>query len=312
VPSTYAELKWGANVETNTTFETDSNGTTENYYTNDGRVEVVVEAETKNDSGYFVGGKGCFEIGVNGSVGACDAFFKLGNASYTLKVGSWEAEGLFSKGQDIYVAGTGAAWWYEANTVRGRGVDGMGVIFNAGENLTFDVKFGFDNDGDENLIGVRPVVKFSSGNFTVKAGGEYALINPFDTDSDVEYTIFGAAIDVSVTMGNITIGGTGTYGKEEWTDVDADTGVSTDGDETTMTDTAYINVKMGDNTLGLGAGFTQQDEEDVNEMYAFASYAMPLPVEGAWVKFGASFASGDNGSEDLTSFGGRVRFFYGF
>lgn len=314
VPYAYAELNWGANVETNTTFETDADGVTLNNFNNDGRVEIAVSAEKKNDSGFFVSGKGCFEVKMGG-LGECDVWFAMGNPSYTFKVGHWEAEGLFSKGQDIFVAGTGAAGWYEANKARGRGPDGMGVVFNAGS-MTVDVKMSYDNDGTNNQLGVRPVIKFSSGSFTVKAGGEYLMQSPFDTDSDEEDNWFGGSVDLSPSLGNITIGGSSTYGKNEQTTVTVDdvTGVSTttDTEETYMSDTGYINVKMGDATLGVGAGYTMQDEADTNEMYVFASYAMPLPVEGAWIKFGASFASGDNGSEDLTSMGGRIRFFYGF
>jgi hypothetical protein len=315
-PQAFAEMSIGANVETNTTFEAHSNGTDETIYNNDGRVEVVIEAKAENDNGMFAGGKGCFEAQVNGGMGVCDVMFMLGNPSFTLKVGRYEDEGLFSKGQDIYVAGTGASQWYEANKVRGRDVDAMGVSFAMGENMTFITRLGYDNDNGMNELGVRPLIKMSAGTLSIKAGGEYLIMKPFDSDADDEETWFGGAVDIALNMGNITIGGTGTYGKNEVTTVVVDdmTGVSStvDSEETIMSDTVYVTVAMGDNSLGLGAGYTMEDEADTNEMFGFVSYAMALPVDGAAVKFGASFAQGDDGVDEPTAFGARVRFWYAF
>jgi len=315
-PQAFAEQSLSANIETNTTFESHSNGTDETIYINDGRVEVVIQATTENSDGMFAGGKGCFEVQVNGGIGVCDVVFMLGNPSFTLKVGRYEDEGLFSKGQDIYVAGTGASQWYEANKVRGRDVDALGVIFNMGENMTFGTRLGYDNDNDLNELGVRPYIIVSSGALKIKAGGEYLIMKPFDTDADDEETWFGGAVDISMNLGNITIGGTATYGKNEVTTVVVDdmTGASStvDSEETVMSDTIYATIAMGDNSLGLGAGYTMEDEADTNEMFGFVSYAMPLPVDGAAVKFGASFASGDDGVDEPTAFGARVRFWYEF
>ena len=115
----------------------------------------------------------------------------------------------------------------------------------------------------------------------------------------------------------VTIGGSATYGKNEVTTVtlDEETGAEStiDSEETVMSDTVYVNVAMGDNLLGLGFGYTMEDEADTNEMFVYGSYAMPLPVENAWVKFGAGFASGTDASDtDLTAYGARVRFNYDF
>lgn len=316
VPQAFAETSLNANIETNTTFEADSNGTDTTLYNNDGRVEVVLESKAENENGMFAGGKGCFELGINGGVGMCDVVFMLGNPSFTLKVGRYEDEGLFSKGQDIYVAGTDASQWYEVNKVRGRDVDALGVIFNMGENMTFGTRLGYDNDNNLNELGMRPYIIVKSGALKIKAGGEYLIKKPFDSDADDEETWFGAGVDVELNMGNITLGGSGTYGKNEATVVVVDdtTGISVEleGEETVMSDTVYAKVKMGDSTLGLGAGYTMEDEADTNEMFGYVSYDMPLPVEGAAVKFGASFASGDDGVDEPTAFGARVRFWYAF
>jgi hypothetical protein len=315
-PQAFAETDMSANIETNTTFEADSNGTDEVQYNNDGRVEVVLTSKMENEDGMFAAGKGCFEVQVNGGMGVCDVKFELGNPSFTLMVGRYEDEGLFSKGEDVYVAGTGASQWYEANKVRGRDVDALGVKFGLGENMTFITRLGYDNDGSMNELGIRPLIMMSAGSLSLKAGGEYLLKTPFDTDADDEETWVGGAVDISVSMGNIKIGGSATYGKNEVTEVVVDdvTGTSStvDSEETIMSDTVYVTLAMGDNTLGLGAGYTMEDEADTNEMYGFVSYAMPLPVEGAKVKFGASFASGDDGADEPTAFGARLRFNYDF
>jgi hypothetical protein len=315
-PQAFAEMSIGANVETNTTFESASNGSDTTTYTNDGRVEVVIEAKTENDDGMYVAGKGCFEVKVGGGLGECDVWFQIGNPSFGLKVGHFEAEGLFSKGQDIYVAGTGASQWYEVNKARGRGPNGMGLTMNMGDTMTLDTKLSYDNNGSRNQLGVRPVLILTAGSLKIKAGGEYLLEKPFDSDSDDETTWFGAGVDVELNMGSITLGGSGTYGKWEDTTVVVDdtTGTSStvDSEETIMSDTVYAKVAMGDSTLGLGAGYTMEDEADTNELFAYVSYDMPLPVDGAAVKFGASFAQGDDGVDEPTAFGARVRFWYGF
>jgi hypothetical protein len=310
-----AEVSLSANVETNTTFEakTTSAGADTMHFPNDGRVEVILESRTENEDGMFFAGKGCFEVKVDGGLGECDVWAAVGTSSVTLKVGHWEAEGLFSKGEDVYVADAGAADFYEANKVRGRSPDGLGLIFSMGENMTLDAKMAYDNSDGINKLGFRPVVILSAGVLSIKAGGEYLLETEEDTDSDYENTWFGGAVDLALSVGdNITIGGTATYGKNETTTVMED-GSTVDSEETYLSDTVYVTIAMGDNTLGLGGGFTQQDEADTNEMYGFVSYAMPLPVEGAKVKFGASYSTGDAGTDDDPSaFGARVRFNYTF
>jgi hypothetical protein len=316
-PQAYAEISMSANIETNTTFEADSNGTDEVLYDNGGRVETILESKMENEDGMFAAGKGCFELGIDGSVGMCDVKFELGNPSFTLIVGRYEDEGLFSKGEDVYIAGTGASQWYEANKVRGRDVDALGVKFAMGENMTFITRLGYDNDDDMNELGVRPVLMMNAGVLSLKVGGEYLLKTPFDTDADDEETWFGGAVDLGFQVSDtLKIGGTATYGKNEVTTVTVDdvTGVSTktDTEETVMSDTFYVTIGMGDNTLGLAAGYTMEDEADTNELWTLVSYAMPLPVDGAKVKFGASFAQGDDGVDEPTAFGVRLRFNYDF
>ena len=61
----------------------------------------------------------------------------------------------------------------------------------------------------------------------------------------------------------------------------------------------------------IGGMMTMRDKADDSQMAGFLSYAMPLSVEGAKVKFGVSFAQHSNAA-DATAFGGRVRFNYDF
>jgi hypothetical protein len=315
----FAELNLSANVETNTTFEakTSAANVDTTHFPNDGRVEVVLESKTENEDGMYFAGKGCFEVQVDGSMGVCDVWAALGNASMMLKVGHWEAEGLFSKGQDTYIADAGAASFYEANKVRGRDPDGIGVVMNMGENMTLDAKMAYDNSDGWNKVGARPMVILEAGSLHIEVGGEYLLETPEDSDSDDENTWAGGAVDLAFSLDTITIGGSVTYGKNETTTVTVDdtTGVETktDTEETYLSGTGYTTIAMGDNSLGIGGGFTQQDEADTNQMYAFVSYALALPVEGAKVTFASSYSTGDAGTDDdPTAFGARVRFNYDF
>ena len=338
----YAELKLGANVETNTTVSSsslDNAGQDLVKFDNDGRVETALEARTENENGFFFAGKGCFEIQVDGGYSSCDVTASLGNSSFEFKVGHWEAEDMFPKGEDVYIAEVpGAVGRYEMNKVRGRNPNGMGVIFKFSDTMKLDARLAFDtdnlsvlntNDGSvskvaSNNLGVRPVLVINPGNFTIKLGGEYLLSSPQDSDAKGELTVLGFGTVVEAKVGNLTIGVTGAMksddGKDILTTVDADGNVistkEVDKDEVKTTSAGtYVKIPVGEADLfQVAGGFTTEDADDSNHMYVFSSYGHQLPVEGAKIKFGVSFANASDigGSEDGTAFGARVRFNYTF
>ncbi len=331
----YAELKTFANVETNTDVKTTSvdsgsSTTDKTAFENGGRVEFGFNGRAENEAGYFAAGKGCAEIKIGGGLTECDVWFSLGTPSVALKVGHWEAENLFSKGQDIYLIEVpGAVKRYQANAARGRGPNGAGVVLNLGKALKLDTKISYDSgkigNVDANKMGVRPVVIYNASGIKVKAGAEYLMATPQNGDDLGEETTLGFGLDTSATFGNITVGAAGAMktegGKKVIETKDAEGNVistkEVDKDDVATTSAAgYLtfNNIAGKDSAGLGAGYTTEDVHDSSHMYVFGSYAHNLPVEGAAVKFGVSYATAADmgGSNDGSAFGARVRFNYAF
>ena len=334
----YAELKLGANVETNSTISSsslDDAGQDLVKFDNDGRVETSLEARTENENGFFFAGKGCFEIQVDGGYASCDVWASLGNSSFAFKVGHWEAEDMFPKGEDVYIAEVpGAVGRYEMNKVRGRTPNGAGVVVNFSDTMSLDFRTAFDTASSDfgaakgvgvNNLGVRPILIIKPGNLTIKLGGEYLLTSPQDSDAKGEATVFGFGGVVQAKVGNLTIGVTGAMKSEDGKNVvnntDAEGNVIStsevdwaDAVKTTSAGT-YVQIPVGEaDLLQVAGGFTTEDVNDSNHMYVFSSYGHQLPVEGAKIKFGVSFANASDigGSDDGTAFGARVRFNYNF
>lgn len=313
VQGAFAEVSLSADIETNTTVEMDSNGTDTMALSNDGRVKFTMESKMENEEGMFAAAKGSAEVKITGEVDASDAYFQLGTGGWNLRVGRYEAEGLFAKGEDVYVADAGGPGTVETNKSRGRTAGAIGLQFTASESMTVEINTvvgdgGTYQDAAVNQLGFRPAIIMSAGAVSVSAGADYYMLMPQDTDSDVEYTALGAGGKLEFSLSDaITIGGAFGYLDEDGKDAAGDTVE----EETTMSFSGFLTMAMGDNTLGVGAMMTMRDKADDSQMAGFISYAMPLPVEGATVKFAGSFAQWSN-DEDTTSFGGRVRFNYDF
>lgn len=334
-----AGVDWSGDVEVNTDLAGHSNGSDTTEMSMGGRVEVTAASKKENEDGMFVAGQGQIEIGIDGSPATADAWGQIGTPSFSFKLGYFEAEGLYSKGEDIYIAEAGGPGRYEANAALGRDSGGMALDFNVSDNMMIQIAAIYGNetqsgdyieaegtvvaaDGSEwtlydwesysvpaNKIGFRPLVKFSNETVTAKVGFDYLMLTPQDSDADGESTTMGFGADLSASFGNMTVGvsaASKTDDGESWID-------GSSGEEVQTTNaSAYLTMAMGDNTLGFGGGYTTEDSNDNTEMYGFASYAMPLPVEGAALKFGASFASAEVGDHEPTAFGFRVRLNYDF
>lgn len=313
VQGAFAEVSLSADVETNTTVEMDSNGSDTMALTNDGRVKFTLESKTENEEGMFAAATGSAEIAITGDVDASDAYFQLGSESWNLRVGRYEAEGLFAKGEDVYIADAGGPGTVETNKSRGRTAGAIGLQFTASESMTVEINTvvgGADDYQDTavNQVGFRPVLILSAGAVSASVGADYYMLMPQDSDSDTEYTALGAGGKLEFSVSDaLAIGGAFGYLDEEGKDAAGDTVE----EETTMSFSGYLTMAMGDNTLGVAGMMTMRDKADDSQMDALISYAMPLPVEGATVKFGGSFSQWSNGT-DTTAFGGRVRFNYDF
>ncbi len=319
-------FNFGANVEINTDFKTSTeeasvsggSSTDMTEFSQGGRVEFFADHRTTMDSGLYAGLKSVFSVGDDGSFGTGNNYFEIGNAGWFVQVGRIEAEGLFGKGADIYIAGApGAPGRYEANKARGRDNFGGRVDIMPSDALTVEVGMMYGNSGDNNVLGARPLVKFSASGLTVKAGVDYYMETPKDSDANGEVTKMGFGGNAEYGMGAITLGASAAMlidgGKDE-TDADLD-------EAQTLSLFGYAKMAMGAGTLGVGGGMTtlaydkSNDESSMIETYV--SYDAPLPVDGAAIKLGASYAGAtiepDGGiDQDNSAFGGRVRLWYEF
>ena len=333
----FAEAKVAADLELNPTFDSLSNGSTVSTMDFGGRVQVTVSAKIENkDTGFFFASQTQILAKTDGTAGTDDAWGQLGTSSFSLKVGRFEAQSLLDAGEDIYVAGAGGTW-YTANNARGRTNGGLALDFNASENLMIEIGAIYGNTTStfalvdlanktyslanlaQNKTGVRPLVKFTSGNITAVAGADIYMESPKNTDIDGSTTKIGFGGMIIAKVSNITIGGGAASGKTEVKDykyLDTATGTVynvVNPKQTVTSMKAWVNIPVGENLVGIGGGYTTEDLLDSKEMYGFVVYEMKLPVEGAWLKFAGSFASAtDLPGGDQTDVGGRVRFAYAF
>jgi len=331
-------------VETNTTAEflteegTDGDTDTSNI-TNDGRTHIKFEGRTEGDNGWYGAAKGDAMISTDGSTGVDDAYVEFGTSSFAIRVGRYEGEGAFSKGEDVYIAAApGAPGRYEANYARGRfgaGHGHVGLHFAPSDNLKLylDTTLGHTTDSSEliaadgtteavdvavNVFGVRPVVKFSNDAFTVKLAGDMLTSVPQDSDSDYECTKWGFGVDASTTFGNVTVGAAAALGTKTGTsaaNIDFD-------DAYTLSTFGYTTITvLEDDAIGAAVGYTmlsydKSDDESKN-LEGYLVYIHQLPIEGLKIKFASSFSQAtiepEVGSDsDNTAFGFRMRLNYDF
>jgi hypothetical protein len=309
----FAAPTFSADVEINTTYDALSDGSKANTMDMGGRVLFTAAGKIESDTGFFAAGQGQVLANLSGSASVDDAWGQIGTKSFSLKMGRFEAQSLLDAGEDVYVASAGGTW-YTANAARGRTTGGMALDFNASDNMMIEVGAVYGQGTDQgiaaNRYGVRPLVKLSVSNFTVVAGADVLMLSPKDPDVDGSTSTVGFGGMVIATLGNITVGGGAASGKTETKDY---VGIAK-SDQTITTMKAWVTMPMGDNKLGLGAGYSTEDVNDSKEMYGFAVYEIKLPVEGAWIKIAGSYASAKDvgGTEDRTDVGGRVRLNYTF
>jgi hypothetical protein len=323
----FAEAKFSADAEIDTTYDSLSDGSTIGTADLGGRIRLTAEGKTENkDTGFFVAGKTEVLAKINGSAAIDDAWGQLGTKTFAVKIGRFEGEALLEPGEDVYVA---KAYTdpYKVNNARGRDNGGIAVNFNPSDSLMVELGaiYGQGSSalsyGDEavaidiNKFGFRPLVKFTAGNITVKGGADMYFETPKDQDIDGTYSEIGFGGEINAKVSNITVNVGAGSSKNKVEDYDILYGASLE--ETITTIMGFVNIPVGENLLGFGAAMTNLDEADVNETYGFAVYELKLPVENAWLKFAVSFASAtdvptDDGTEDVTDVGGRVRLNYTF
>lgn len=350
VPAAFAELSptmsLVGDVETNTTVESYSDDESDSLkLINDGRTHIKFEGRTESETGYYGYAKGDAMISTNGTTGVDDAYVQFGTPSWAFRVGRYEAEDLFSKGEDVYIAEPhGFGGRYQGNYARGRSgtLGNLGMIFKAGESATIYIDSLLGNESKTssvssvddaglpttedvsfgaNVVGFRPMVVFAAGNMTVKAGFDYLHAMPQnDEGNDYVSDKMGGALDLATKLGTIDLGAAVAYGIEDGT-----TAGNEDATERTILSTfVYTKVPVGEaNLFGLAAGFSneEKDLESVTDkatlFETYATYVIQMPVDKLKMKLGASYAVAsfepEVGSDyDNGVFGARVRFNYDF
>jgi hypothetical protein len=331
-PAAFAEVSATmdlvGDVETNTTLNAKDDGSDSVMsWGNDGRTKLKFGGTIEGDNGWYAKGEGDGEFKTSGDVEAADYYIELGTESFAFKIGRYELAGQFGKGQDIFIAeAPGTPGRYEGKFFRGRHSDynNMALIFgdfqlglvvgsaSADGTIAYDDGTTEDVSFGTNVYAIRPAFTMSTDAFKLKANVEFGTYMPQNSDNN-DYTMskMGGATNIEFAAGESTVGASFAYGMVTGDNMDG----SDMGDDSTMSAFGYYTMPVGDNSFGLGGGFTMESVDDADDTMfeTFASFNQQLPVEGLWVKYGASFAGASfDAGDDTTAFGARVRFNYAF
>lgn len=320
-----------------TTDDSTDPSTDETEYDLSGRIKVVPYARTESGD-LFMEAKAELLAKTDNTDGngvqVDDAYGKIGTSLFDIQIGRYEGWDLFNKSNDMLIvdAPNGVSR-YETNYARGR-MDGAGQLaLHVSPSDVFGLEMGFvygqestdlgytNTDGDAvdtdtNVIGIRPVILTTFGPVEFSAGADMLNITPQDDSLDADITKFGFGARVKATFGIATLGinyGSGTEGG-------SDTAGDDLSDATTNSMGGYCDLAIGEGTLTLAAIFTtwEQDDNDYDKNHTqyYVSYAHPLPIEGATIKFAGSFANATQesagGDIDSSASGFKVRLNYNF
>ena len=323
-------LEISGNVEVNTNYETSltdggtDDDTATTTYSQAGRTEITFKArkEMGGMGGRFAYGQGAVAIDQDGAPGGGDYFFQYGGSNWDIVLGKKGGEGVYSKGQDIAVASApdGPAIFDASNASKGD-VGGINLNFTASDALKFQVRVQYGNKDDDNQVGFRPWVNYSSGGFGIHAAYDNVSFTPKDNDADGNTNKSGYALKLTGTLGSVALGvnfSSGMVGGENADKTDQD-------DVTTNSAGGFATVTMTAGSLGAGHHQTSAttdpaaggDSTTDTHTQTFVSWVMDLPVTGAAVKLGYGVATAviDKGAEDdLTNSASiaRIRFNFTF
>lgn len=297
----HAAVTLDANLEQDNTIVNKGIGLTQG-----GRVETNVSAKAELDGG-FVAAKGTLLIKKDGGTATDDMWVQAGTNAVDLKLGRFEAADLFPAGKDVLVLGGDTG--YKANVLRGRmggsqfhgaltvkSLAGFGVELGLIEEKakaavttttctpateTTNVCSTSTSNAYSSAKGLRPVVSFATGPFSVKAG-----VEAIKTVTNAKQT------GVGVTGGYAFDGGSVNLNFAKNSKADAQ------GIGATLT--------MGPFGIAAYSGKTAGVKSDT----VYAAYSLPLfGIQGATVT--PAISTGKLGSGERQS-GGRIRFNYTF
>lgn len=329
-PPALAELTLNGDLEIDTSYlstdddDTDRGDTTSNAdqqtttYDLAGRIKVVPGVR-KEAGRLYMEAKAEILAQLDGDVTVDDAWGKIGTSLVDFQIGRFEAWDLFYKSNDMLIVDApNGPTRYETNFARGRfGAPGQAAIHVFPiEALGFEVGAVYGNELDDdddddddanNKIGVRPVIDIKLGNFNLFGGVEYVQTTSTIDDDSIgslkEATQFGYGGRLQGIFGILTLNLQYAHGIEGGKD---DLGVEL-ADETTDSYGALLDLGVGSSVLTLGSFFTtwEQDNNDYEKDHCqyYAAYAHPLPIDGATIKFAASYAisTEETATDDIDS-----------
>ncbi len=280
---------------------------------------------------------------IDGTVAVDDAWGKMGNSMVDIQIGRFEGWCFYELGQDVFIVdapnGPGR---YEVNFARGRRNESGQIALHIFPNEIFGFELGTvygsevqnvygpnsspaaaitTSDVEFNYIGVRPVVGLTLNNFIALAGFDYLSGTPQNDDLKDEDNRMGYGILLKAVFEPVTFClnyASGTKDGKEYSDSGA---LGDKAETTTTTYGGYCNLNIGKDTLGVGFNMTNEEIKnnpaESDHMQYFVSYAHPLPIEGAILKFGVSMAQAtqeQSGVSDLEhdAIGCRMRINYYF
>jgi len=302
VNAAHSAPSFNANFELNTDAISKAEGGS--IYRQDGRVEL--NAYSKHTSGEnFFAGKGTLLMKTDGTAAVDDAYFQLGNTSWSLQAGRFEGANLFPKGKDTLVENVGGVAVYEANLVRGRAGDNAGQFalhFNASESLKFelDTIYGsVDGDDAKAISGIRPSVTFTTDGTSITAG--YESVN-YDQTATTQVKKSGYAISANFDLASANVNLAAAFGKDD--------------EEDKKVTSFTANMTYGDFGLGvIGSNVDNKTGDDPSLLTTYLAYTMPvLDIENATVTLAGSYSTADKvaaGENDKIT-AARVRFNYNF
>jgi len=298
----HAGVAFDANLELDLTTHSGDTTAAQEDLTTGGRVEINANAELIKSGDNFVNARASLIVPFSTTDGSDDVtmddvWIQFGNSAMDLKIGRFEATDLFPVAKDTVLDYAEAAG-YHANTLRGRIKDGrthMSAGFNAGSGLRFELGLVSEKSDDITAAyGLRPLVTFTTGALTLRAGLESYKATPGSTE--VSYT--GTALSAGYALTK-----------------DANVNVnyaSLDGDNK-VADASSLGLNLVYGPFGIGyirdtnEAFGAAAEANVDTVYAAYSFPL-LGVKGATITPALSVSKGE--TKDLTAL--RVRFNYAF
>lgn len=282
----FAAAAFDANIELDTDYRNMGRGAAQG-----GRVELNVAGKAGTDG--FVAGRASYLAKKDSTARVDDMWVQFGNASGDIKLGRFEAADLFAVGKDTVVENDGASGY--RNALRGRfGTDnGYGDAAHAALTLNaapgLSVELGVIASGKN--TGVRPVVTYTMGAFTVKGG----LENGKTPDGK---KISGGGLSIGTTMAGAALNASFSSGKV------AGLKGSSFGLNAVM-GAAGIGYILDKNNL-VGGG-------SIKENNVYVAYSLPLFSTGATITPALAYSKATGGASDSKAMmTGRIRVNYAF